>query len=44
MHMFNTFGLSYFEYMCRAFNQKCPTAIGKILGAFKVSIKPYKEK
>ena len=39
MNKFNEFALSYFEYMCRSFNQKCPTSIGKILGAFKISIK-----
>ena len=36
---FNEFALSYFEYMCRSFNQKCPTSIGKILGAFRITIK-----
>ena len=39
MKRFNEFALSYFEYMCRSFNQKCPTSIGKILGAFKIMIK-----
>lgn len=39
MKRFNEFALSYFEYMCRSFNQKCPTSIGKILGAFKITIK-----
>ena len=36
---FNDFALSYFEYMCRSFTQKCPTSIGKILGAFKIKIR-----
>jgi hypothetical protein len=40
MNMFVNFGLSYFEYMNRSFNQKCPSAIGKVLGAFKITIKP----
>lgn len=39
MNKFNEFALSYFEYMCRSFNQKCPTCIGKILGAYKIQIK-----
>ena len=42
--MFNDFAPSYFEYMCRSFNQKCPTSIAKILGAFKVGIKSSQEK
>ncbi len=43
MNKFNEFALSYFEYMCRSFNQKCPTCISKILGAFKISIKQEKK-
>lgn len=39
IRMFNEFGLSYFEYMCRSFTQKCPTSIAKILGAYKIKIK-----
>ena len=39
IRMFNEFALSYFEYMCRSFTQKCPTSIGKILGAYKIKIK-----
>jgi 1-phosphatidylinositol-3-phosphate 5-kinase len=39
IRMFNEFALSYFEYMCRSFTQKCPTAIGKILGAYKIKIR-----
>jgi len=39
MRMFCEFAFSYFEYMCRSFNQKCPTSIGKILGAFKIKIR-----
>jgi 1-phosphatidylinositol-3-phosphate 5-kinase len=39
MRMFNDFAPSYFEYMCRSFFQKCPTSIGKILGAFRISMK-----
>lgn len=39
IRMFNEFGLSYFEYMCRSFTQKCPTSIAKILGAYKIKIR-----
>lgn len=39
MRMFNDFAPSYFEYMCRSFFQKCPTSIGKILGAFRITMK-----
>jgi 1-phosphatidylinositol-3-phosphate 5-kinase len=44
MRMFNDFAPIYFEYMCRSFNQKCPTSIAKTLGAFKVNIKKSTEK
>lgn len=44
MRMFCEFAFSYFEYMCRSFNQKCPTSIGKILGAFKIKIRSSHDK
>lgn len=39
MRMFCEFAQPYFEYMCRSFNQKCPSCIGKILGAYKLNIR-----
>ena len=39
MKMFTEFATHYFEYMCRSFHQKCPTAIAKILGAYKIKIR-----
>jgi len=44
MRMFIEFAFSYFEYMCRSFTQKCPTSIGKILGAFKIKIRSGEKK
>jgi len=44
MRMFRDFAFSYFEYMCRSFNQKCPTSIAKILGAFKIKISGHGKK
>ena len=44
MRMFRDFAFSYFEYMCRSFNQKCPTSIAKILGAFKIKIRGHGKK
>jgi 1-phosphatidylinositol-3-phosphate 5-kinase len=39
MKMFFEFAQPYFVYMCRSFNQKCPTSIAKILGAFKINMR-----
>ena len=44
MNMFCEFAVPYFEYMARSFNYKCPTSIGKLLGAYKVKIRQVNSK
>jgi Phosphatidylinositol-4-phosphate 5-Kinase len=44
MEMFSEFAQPYFEYMCRSFNQTCPTALCKVLGAFKLKISNLKKR
>mmetsp|Transcript_42701 Transcript_42701/g.41023 ORF Transcript_42701/g.41023 Transcript_42701/m.41023 type:complete len:184 (-) Transcript_42701:372-923(-) len=39
LKMFREMGLSYFEYLCKSFFHYCPTALAKILGAFKIKIR-----
>ena len=40
--MFNDMSHSYFEYMARSFTQQCPTAIAKVLGMFRITIRRNK--
>ena len=44
MKMFCEFAQPYFEYMCRSFNQKCPTCIAKVLGAYKLELASPKKR
>jgi 1-phosphatidylinositol-3-phosphate 5-kinase len=39
LKMFREIGLGYFEYLCKSFFHYCPTALAKILGAFKIKMK-----
>ena len=39
MRMFIEMGHAYFEYMCKSFLHYSPTAIAKILGAYKIKIR-----
>jgi 1-phosphatidylinositol-3-phosphate 5-kinase len=39
LKMFREMGLGYFEYLCKSFYHYCPTALAKILGAFKIKLK-----
>lgn len=41
--MFNDMSSSYFEYLSRSFTQQCPTAIAKVLGLYRVTIKRRKQ-
>ena len=42
MKMFRESAQAYFEYMCKSFNDGYPTALSKILGAFKVTITNFR--
>lgn len=40
--MFLEFAPQYFDYLCKSFFHNYPTALCKILGAFKINIITYK--
>lgn len=42
MKMFRGMAQSYFEYLCRSYHEGYPTALAKILGAFKVTVTNHK--
>jgi hypothetical protein len=42
MKMFRDIAQSYFEYFCRSQHDGYPTALAKVLGAFKVTVTNHK--
>jgi 1-phosphatidylinositol-3-phosphate 5-kinase len=37
--MFRDMGLAYFEYLSKSFYHYCPSALARILGAYKIKMK-----